>query len=117
MSEIKKKQRVNDKEKRISSYNKAGTKLRHSKMGKISCALASVAFAALGTAILISVVEYKEAQALTGGLGISAIILVLMGIKASKWGRKEKDRKYLTCNIGLIMNILLLIGLVIIYVI
>lgn len=118
MSGIKKssKQQIK-KEKRIVSQKIGRVKKKHSKMGMVSCVLAGAAFLFLVAAILINIFELSQVKTLVGGFGICSIILAFMGIKASMSGRKEKDRKYLTCNIGIILNILLLIGLVLIYII
>lgn len=118
MSGIKKssKQQIK-KEKRIVSQKIGRVKKKHSKKGMVSCVLAGAAFLFLVAAILINIFELSQVKILVGGFGICSIILAFMGIKASMSGRKEKDRKYLTCNIGIILNILLLIGLVLIYII
>ena len=118
MSEIKKSSRQQiKKEKKSISQKVSRAKKKHSKMGKVSCIFAGAAFLFLGAAVLISFFELKEANPLLGGFGASSIVLAFMGIKASMRGRKEKDRRHLTCNIGVVLNILLLIGLVIIYII
>ncbi len=104
-------------EKKIGSQKINGIKKKHSKMGMVSCGFAGTAFLFLGIAVMISFFEVKEGTRLIGGLGICSILLAFMGIKASMKGRRERDRGKLTCNIGMIMNILLLIGLVIIYII
>lgn len=118
MSGIKKssKQQIK-KEKRIVSQKIGRVKKKHSKMGMVSCVLAGTAFLFLVAAVLITFFELSQVKTLVGGFGICSIILAFMGIKASMSGRKEKDRRYFTCNIGIILNILLLIGLVIIYII
>lgn len=118
MSGIKKSSKQqNKKEKKIVSQKIGRVKKKHSKMGMVSCILAGTAFLFLVAAVLITFFELRQVKALVGGFGTCSIVLAFMGIKASMSGRKEKDRKYLTCNIGIILNILLLIGLVIIYII
>lgn len=118
MLTIKKSAKQNLKnEKTIMNQKSKRTKKQHAKMGKVSCVLAGAAFGVLGLAVLISFFGYKEAEGIIGGLGASSVVLSLMGMKASMSGRREKDKRHLTCNLGLILNILLLIGLVIIYII
>lgn len=118
MSENKKNSRQQRKKEKIISNQKIGRmKKKHSKMGMVSCAFAGTAFFFLGCAVFISFFELTEVKTLIGGFGVCSIILAFMGIKASMSGRKERDKKYVTCNIGVILNILLLIGLVIIYII
>lgn len=101
--------------KMIHNQNIGRMKKKHSKMGMVSCMFAGAAFLFLSAAVMITFFELNGATALVGGFGVCSIILTFMGIKASMKGRKEKDKRYLTCNIGVILNILLLIGLVIIY--
>lgn len=120
MSESKKSRKFSlkkENDKKIVIQKSGRSKKPHAKMGKVSCVLACTSLGFLGAAVLISFFEYKEAEVLIGGLGASSIVLSFMGIKASVRGRKEKDKRHLTCNIGGISNILLLVGLVIIYII
>lgn len=116
MSENKKSAKQKKKDKNVISSQIKRKKKKHAKMGIISCVFAGSALLFLGMAVAIAFYGLKQVTFLLGGLGASAVVLTLMGIKASMRGRKEKDRRYLTCNIGLVLNILLLIGLVIIYI-
>lgn len=95
----------------------AKKKKKQAKQGKISCACATGAFVLLGVAVLASVLEITKMNALIGGMGASSIVISLMGIKASVKGRREREKSHLTCWIGAILNLLLLVGLIIIYII
>lgn len=93
------------------------TKKQQAKMGNVSCVCAAAAFGLLALAVAISFLEIGKAGALIGGMGASSIVLALMGIKASARGRREREKSHLTCWIGVVLNILLLVGLIIIYII
>ena len=49
-----------------------------------------------------------------GGMGVLAVILAGMGIRASVKGRREREKNYLTCKVGVVLNILILICLLMI---
>ena len=47
---------------------------------------------------------------------VLAVILAGMGIRASVKGRREREKNYLTCKVGVVLNILILICLLMIFV-
>ena len=105
------------KQKKTVSKKTGRIKRMHAEMGKISCYLASASFLILCTAVLIAYMKHGAAAVYIGGLGACSFVLALAGISASIKGRREKDKRQLTCNLGLILNIIMLVGLLIIYMI
>lgn len=109
----------NKKENRASqrSSRKYGASVRskHSTMGKNSCWLAAVAMVLLLVSIGIAFWMRGKTVGFVGGLGILSIVFTGLGIRAAIKGFRERERNYMTCRIGLIMNILILLGLIIIF--
>ena len=108
---------LKNKKQQNKSKKKYGYMQReHAKMGKLSCYLAGGAFAVLCAAVAIAFFKAGEAGVFVGGLGACSLILAFMGIKAAIKGKKEKEKRQLTCNLGVVFNLLLLVGLVFIYI-
>lgn len=106
----------NSKQKAVKQKNNSAKRM-HAQMGKRSCYLAGAAFIVFCTAVVIAFIKQGAAAVYVGGLGACAVVMTLMGISASFKGRREKEKRQLTCNLGLILNILMLVGLIIIYMI
>ena len=106
-----------EKEKRMKSYSRYGHsgKLRHSTMGMKSCMYAAASAAVLLLCILVSFFAHGKAAVIIGVFGILAVVGVVAGIIAGVKGMRERDRNYITCKIGLGCNIILAIGLLLIY--
>lgn len=90
--------------------------LRHSTMGKHSCILAGVSVGIFLVAVWIAFVMRGQSVGMVGGLGILAIVVAGVGCKAAMKGFRERERNYLNCKIGMTLNILILIGLLIIFI-
>lgn len=67
-------------------------------------------------AILLAYLKHGESAGYVGGIGILAIGLTIFGIQAGAKGFKERDRKYITCRVGITGNILILLFLVVIFI-
>ena len=67
-------------------------------------------------AILLAYLKHGESAGYVGGIGILAVGLSIFGIQAGSKGLKERERKYITCRVGIACNILILIFLIVIFV-
>ena len=99
-----------EKERKKYGTRKYGqTVLKHSRMGIWSCWY-------LVAAILAAFILRGQTVGFVGGMGVLAVILAGMGIRASVKGRREREKNYLTCKVGVVLNILILICLLMIFV-
>ena len=106
-----------EKERKKYGTRKYGqTVLKHSHMGIWSCWSAAGAFLLLVAAILAAFILRGQTVGFVGGMGVLAVILAGMGIRASVKGRREREKNYLTCKVGVVLNILILICLLMIFV-
>ena len=104
-------------EKELKNYGKYGEmQIKHSHMGICSCGYAVGAAIAICAAILLAYIKHGESAGFVGGIGILAIGLSVFGIHAAVKGFKERERKYITCRVGIVFNVLILLFLVVIFV-
>ncbi len=104
-------------EKELKNYGKYGEmQIKHSHMGICSCGYAAGSALALCVAIIIAYIKHGESAGFIGGIGILSIALAIYGIRAAVQGFKERDRKYITCKVGIGFNVLILLFLIVIFV-
>ena len=108
------KEKEKDRKKRGSrKYGQA--KFKHSRMGIYSCVYAGGALTILLICILAAFVMRGNTFGLIGGLGIVAIVLAALGVRASVKGMREREKRYITCKAGMAGNIVILLGLAAIF--
>ena len=90
--------------------------LKHSHMGIRSCWYAAGAFLLLAAAILTAFILRGQNVGFVGGMGVLSVVLAGLGIQASVKGRREREKNYLTCKVGVVLNVLILICLLMIFV-
>lgn len=115
----RKKERDREKErnKRKKGQRRFGQSAqKHSTMGVRSCEYAGGSAVLLLLCIIISFFSEGKAGGFIGGFGIIAFVLAARGVLASIKGRREREKNYITCKIGLICNGLLVLGMAIIFV-
>ncbi len=103
------------KDKKINSRKYGHTELKHSRMGVYSCILAGISFGMILVSVLMAFFLKGKTPNVVGGIGLAALVTVLYGLHASVKGRREREKKYRTCWIGMILNILLLLLLIFIF--
>lgn len=106
-----------EKARKKRSTRKYGqTVLKHSRMGTYSCwyALASVVLILLSLGITFRM--RGRAAGFVGGFGIVAVIFAVLGVRAGVKGLREREKKYISCRLGIAANILLLLSLMIIFI-
>lgn len=89
--------------------------LKYSHMGAHSCWYAFGSFLLLLAAVGTAYWKHGEAAGFIGGLGIVAMILSGLGIRAGVKGMKEREKRYIFCRLGIAANFLILLGLIIIF--
>lgn len=115
--DAKMRQKELEKERKKRGSRKYGqAKMKHSRMGIYSLVYAGGAFALILSCILIAFVLRGNTWAFVGGLGLISVVLAILGIRASVKGMRERDKNYITCKAGLAGNIILLLGLLIIFI-
>ncbi|MGC4018992.1 MAG: hypothetical protein QM793_07045 [Muricomes sp.] len=103
------------KQKQGGSRKYGQAKLKHSRMGIYSCIYAAISLALLLTCILIAFVMRGNTFGIVGGVGIISIVLAGFGIRASRKGMLEREKRYTTCKAGLAGNIVILLLLAAIF--
>lgn len=117
--ELERQQRQREKE--VRRYQKKRNRygeekvIRHAKNGVRSLLIAAAAAALLGMLVLISYQKEGNAAAMIGAMGLIAWALAGGGICAGIFGLRERDRRYLTCRLGIGCNAVLFVGLAIIF--
>lgn len=102
--------------KKLATRKYGQSYLKHSTMGKRSCWLAGISLGILVASIVIAFVMRGKTIGFVGGMGVLAVVLAGAGAKAAMKGFRERERNYLTCRIGMTVNILILLGLIGIFV-
>ena len=116
--ELERQQRRREKE--VQRYQKKRNRygeekvIRHAKHGVRSTLIAIAAIVLLSLLVTVSYVQEGKAATI-GALGICAWILSGVGIFFGMIGLRERERKYLTCRIGIVCNAALFVGLAIIF--
>lgn len=106
--------RKRDKKKRGNrKYGQA--KLKHSKKGIISCVIAGAVAVVILSSVVITYLYKGKAAGYIGGLGVSALLFAGAGIMQGIRGLKERDKDYLTCKVGIGLNIFFLVSLLIFF--
>lgn len=109
-------EKVLEKERKKYGTRKYGqTILKHSHMGIRSCWYAAGAFLLLASAIVAAFILRGQNVGFVGGMGILSVVLAGLGIQASVKGRREREKNYLTCKIGVLLNGIILVCLLIIF--
>lgn len=115
--EAKNKQRERDKSRTRKKTRKYGqARLKHSRMGIYSCVYAGISFALLLSCILSAFIMRGNTSGFIGGLGILSVVLAVAGIRAAVKGMREREKRYITCKAGIAANIVILLGLVLIFI-
>lgn len=110
-------ERMREKErKKRGTYKYGQASLKHSHMGIYSCWFAVGSFVLLLGAVLIAFFMHGETGGFIGGFGILSIVLAAFGVRAAVRGLREREKKYITCKIGVAVNIIILLGLLVIFI-
>ena len=109
--------RQKQKERKKRGTRKYGqAKYKHSHMGIVSCSCAGAALVLLAGCILYAYLARGAAAGIVGGIAIVSLILSILGIRAAAKGFRERERNYLTCEIGLPGSALVLLLFLVIFI-
>jgi len=89
--------------------------LRHSRLGIQSCLYAAATIVIFGVLIGTAYSTRGMTAGITGGIGFLSVVLPLLGLRAGVRGLRERERKYSTCYIGVVLSIVELLLFVMIF--
>ena len=106
-------ERNRERERSARGNRKYGqAKLKHAKRGILSCVVAAV----VGLLLIILIgTAYKNAGTsgtVVGGLALTSMIFSGVGVYGGFRGFREREKEYITCKIGIGLNILYIIGFI-----
>ena len=105
------------KEKKGKMNRKYGQgEAKHSRKGSYSCLIAAIILVLLFAMLGISYVSVGETTAFLGAWGIATLILAWFGLILGLKGLREREKNYLTCNIGILSNAILVVAFLAIFV-
>ena len=103
----KKRARERDRHKRSRKY---------SRKGIWSCVMAVLVTAVIAGLIVMAFLNKGKSAAMVGSFGVFDMILACIGIVTGVKGFKERDKNYLTCKIGIVVNGLILLALILVFI-
>lgn len=109
MAKAREKQR-----KRITKYGQA--KPRHAKKGIYSCCYAFVVFLLLLLMFDISYRKKGDVGMILGFAGLATMVLAGIGVWLGGRGMKEREKNYITCKVGIGINLTAFLGLTAIFI-
>ncbi len=110
------KKRIRDRGRKKWGTRKYGqAPMKYSHMGAHSCWYASGSFLLLAGAVGIAYWKHGAAAGFIGGFGIMAMIFSALGVRAGVKGFREREKRYIFCRLGIAANLLILLGLIIIF--
>ena len=101
----KKRARERDRNKRSRKYGQI--KRKHSRKGIWSCVMAVLVTAVIAGLIVMAFMNKGKS---------AAMVLACIGIVTGVKGFKERDKNYLTCKIGIVVNGLVLLALILVFI-
>lgn len=110
------KDKKKEKEKRSHGRHKYGqAKYKHAKKGILSCWIAFFALLLLCALLAAAYISAGTAAPYIGGVGFIALLLACNGCASGVRGFKERDKNYITCKIGVGLNLFLIGGFISIF--
>lgn len=108
--------RKREKDRRARGNRKYGqAKLKHAKRGVLSCIVAGVVGVLLCIMIGMAYTNDGTSGTYVGGLALSAMIFAGVGVYGGFRGFREREKEYVTCKIGIGLNIFYIIGFIAIF--
>lgn len=99
---------------RITKYGQA--KPRHAKKGSYSCCYAFVVLLLLLLMFQISFREKGDVGMILGFAGLGTMALAGIGVWLGGRGMKEREKNYITCKVGIGINLAVFLGLTAIFI-
>lgn len=102
--------RKREKERKKRRYYKHGqVKLKHSKRGLVSSALAFTSAFLMMLIFLVSYISRGDVSIFIGLTGLAVLAMSAVGIERGIKGYKEREKNYTSCKAGIICNAVLLL--------
>ena len=78
--------------------------------------MAVLVTAVIAGLIVMAFMNKGKSTAMVGSFGVFDMILACIGIVTGVKGFKERDKNYLTCKIGIVVNGLILLALILVFI-
>ena len=105
------------KERKKRGNRKYGqAKLRHAKKGMYSLGMAILVIAIFDALILTAFLHKGGSPSIIGSFGLITIMMAILGIMTGIRGFRERDKNYITCKLGVGINVCVLISLIAIFI-
>lgn len=110
-------ERQKEKERKKRGTRKYGQgRMKHSRMGVVSCWMAVLSMLILAGCILYAYLTGGNAAGIVGGLAVISPVFSACGLRFAVKGFRERDRRYIFCKIGLPSNALMLLIFCVIFI-
>ena len=104
------------KERKNRGNRKYGqAKLKHSKKGIQSCVMAGSVFVLLAVMLVTAYISRGGLAPFIGAVGLMTMLLSVVGCATGIRGFKEREKDYRTCKVGIVCNVLFIIGFIAIF--
>lgn len=87
----------------VRRYGQARTK--QARGGAVSCSCAGIALLIYGACIAWAYMTRGEAPDIIGGIIVIPLMFAVYGERAAWKGLDERDRRYLLCGLGMLLNL------------
>ncbi len=111
-----------EKKRREKERKKRGTRkygqghYKHSRLGVVSCCCAGAGVLILAGCIGYAYLTRGMAAPIVGGAAVTAIIVLICGLRSAVRGFREREKNYLTCKIGLPVNAVVLLAFLAVFI-
>lgn len=89
---------------------------RHSKRGVIACLFAVTGLTSLIGLLGVAYHQYGNAHIMIGVISLIALLVSVLGVANGIRGFRERDKNYITCKIGIGINIFVIICFILLYI-
>lgn len=110
----KKKKRRELLKRRARKYGQV--KVKHSKRGVSSCLVAALATFFWLLMLSAAYINREESSILLGFMGIGTLFMSVSGVRRALEGFKEREKDYITCKIGVMINGIYAVALILIFI-
>lgn len=109
--------RRREKERKKRGARKYGqAHYKQARLGVVSCGCAGAGLLIFAGCIAYAYLTRGLAAGIVGGAAVTAIIVLVYGIRSAVRGFREREKSYLTCKIGLPANVLVLLAFLAIFI-
>lgn len=89
---------------------------RHSKRGVIACLFAVTGLVALVGLLGVAYYQYGNGHTVMGAISMLSLMLSILGVVNGIRGFREREKNYVTCKIGIGVNIFIIICFTLLYI-